>query len=61
MHPPKADQPGEDAQRLRREVMLDDFDFLLDGLGAQAEERKLLRERAMPHLDVFRHSAALGG
>jgi len=47
------------AQRLRREVMLDDFDFLLDGLGAQAEELEQFCECAVPHLDMLGHRAAL--
>ena len=38
MRAPEADQPGEHAQRLGLEVVLDDLHFLLDRLGAQAQE-----------------------
>jgi len=58
---PEADQPGEDAQRLRSEMVLDHFDLLLDGLGAQAEELEQFRQRVMPHRDVLGHGATPGG
>ena len=59
VRPPKADQPGEHTQRLRRKVVLDDFNFLFNRLGAQAEELEQFRERAMPHIDVLGDRAAL--
>ena len=56
---PETDQTGEHAQRLRPEMVLDNFQFLLHSLRAQARELKQFGQRVMPHHDVFVHRLSL--
>jgi hypothetical protein len=61
MGAPKADELGEDLEGLGLEMMFDGFDFLLYGVGAQAEEIQHFGEGLVPDFDVLGHSAALLG
>jgi hypothetical protein len=61
MGPPEPHQAGEQAEGLRLEVVLDGFDFLFRGFGAQTDKLEQLGERSVAHFDVPGNGAAGGG
>ncbi len=56
---PESHELGKDLERVRAEVMLDHFNFLLDGLGTQSKQLQQLSQGLVPHLDMARHCPSL--
>jgi len=55
---PKANQSGENTERFRAEMMLNDLDFLLHCFRAYPKKLQYFRQCLMAHPDMIRHHAA---